>query len=1654
MQTAPLDIAPEEAAAPSPRLPRKGKWRRRIMRTVGVILGVPLLLLLALQFSYPQTFVAGFALDWLSKELAFPIEAKKIHFNAFASTLTLENVQIRDRQGKTMIAVEQLVVDFDYNTVLKNGDIYLKDVLLKRGAINLIIDEKSKNLNIEEFIERIEKLTAPKEPKKNSAPTIFQIRHAKLEDVFFSYHDNELPYKKGNGMDYAHFGLEHLEGDLRDLRIAADTIDVRIKGLKAIEQKTQLPIHDLTTHLFMTAKGMNFRDLYLAVGKSILRKEVKMSYEKPADLSKFVEKVNLEVDFDSTILATQDLQIFASELEAYKDTWRITGKLKGRVADFVMDDLQMGWGKGSTWRGYAAMKGLPAIENTYMNLEFKEAKLISRDLIQYVNQDDANEILEKLGEVAIFKGLYKGYISDFEAGGSFQTALGEFQTQMRLALGRGRQVPYYKAKVSTPDLQIGKLLGLTDLQNVAVEGEVEGTGFTPETAKLKLDTKVKFADFNQYRYKNIEVKGEISHQRFEGDCYAKDANLDFDLHGTVDFNPRKTEEKYPPGRFKLTADLRHIDLQALNFMPEKTTLQGKIDMDLRGLHLDSLSGWASMQDLDMVYKGKNLHTKHFDLLSEKRPNGDRQFIINSDYVIIDTEGKFYFSDVMQDLPTLAYEYYLSLENRKSTLEKYYKNKKKQKEKNYNLRFDLILNDINPILAFVDEKLHVGKGAILHGTFAQQRTSRLTIDTEKPIDSVFYGKNKLYDIHVDLTSSKLAYDSEVLAALQLQSSRQVLGGMDFDSTSIDASWGREGIDFESKIHQANSSNRAKLMGMMKLQDDTTLINFTNTDLQIYNDHWSFDKNNEININPYALVFKDIVLRNQRNMTSQINVRGIISDSLPTPLALDLKQIDLGSFAQVFKTDLNGTLNGNFILANLTKKPDIKGEMNIENLMYKKMLIGDVDGVVKWIDDQEKLDIDLTGFRKNRYILSLMGGYYPNKAQDALDLEMKFNRTDLEILEPFADEFISKVGGNLQGKVYIKGNPNKPILHGRVRINNGRFKFNILGTQYDAEGEIFIEENEIFASKIDLYDERTNPATVSFKLKHKNFENFNTDVDARFYHEFQVMNTPATPNCMYYGTAYASGDARIRGAIDNLTMLVNAKAQKGTKIYLPIDGYQEVGAKDYIRFVTNNSKKDSVKVRKVNLGGLKMKFNLDVTPNADFEIIIDSRTGDMITAKGKGNINMEINQVGDMSLKGRYDIQQGKYNFTFANLVNKSFEITPNSSIQFNGDVFQSQLDVKAVYEKSVPFLPLIDFTKLPERERNNAELKRPYPVKATLAMRGSLFKPEIKLGLDLSAGDRIVNPNLQTAVLQLKSQVANDEQERNRQVFSILLFGQLSRPNDFTVTGTGGLSSLSEMLANQFSSWISQVDENLDINFNVADFTNRGSYQLRVSYNFLDGRLRLTREGGFTNTQNQTDLSSAIGDWTLEYMLNSSGKARLKTYRRNNTGMVGAGNGTSNLNAAGVATVGFSVMYTDGFNRLADLFARGRANNPNANGLRVDTEATEVSLNINEEMPTLNVQKKEAQTPSEEDLFPLKRRTDTLSTMHRNLPAPKENKSDTPKHLPAKTPSTNAEEEEEIPDRYKTPDKPKQHKALVTLPAFYYESKPVGECPLPHRFGVK
>ena len=206
----------------------------------------------------------------------------------------------------------------------------------------------------------------------------------------------------------------------------------------------------------------------------------------------------------------------------------------------------------------------------------------------------------------------------------------------------------------------------------------------------------------------------------------------------------------------------------------------------------------------------------------------------------------------------------------------------------------------------------------------------------------------------------------------------------------------------------------------------------------------------------------------------------------------------------------------------------------------------------------------------------------------------------------------------------------------------------------------------------------------------------------------------------------------------------------------------------------------------------------------------------------------------------------------------------------------------------------------------------------------------------------------------------DEQELKRQVFSLVVLRRFSPPESFNTSGSI-VNSVSELLSNQLSNWISQVDENLEIDLDLSTLDEEAynTFQLRLSYTFMNGRLRVTRDGTFYGNQenstlnNNQNLSSIAGDWTVDYLLTADGKLKVKMYNRTNINPI-----LNTLGSQNSVTTGVSISHTQSFNKLKDIWRSARTRRE---------QNADVDIDQNEEgTPEEDVEKNEEAIPKEED----------------------------------------------------------------------------------------
>nr|WP_255749422.1 translocation/assembly module TamB domain-containing protein [Pontibacter liquoris] len=506
--------------------------------------------------------------------------------------------------------------------------------------------------------------------------------------------------------------------------------------------------------------------------------------------------------------------------------------------------------------------------------------------------------------------------------------------------------------------------------------------------------------------------------------------------------------------------------------------------------------------------------------------------------------------------------------------------------------------------------------------------------------------------------------------------------------------------------------------------------------------------------------------------------------------------------------------------------------------------------------------------------------------------------------------------MEGRIRILGRLDYPVLKGSVNVTDGRFTFDYLNTTYKFTDRIYFGPNSISFRNAQLQDLYGNKATVSGGIAHDGFKNMVIDLEAR-YRNFMVLNTTSEQNELFYGTAFATGTASVLGPVENLRVDVDARSNENTRIVLPLDNQTEVARKDFIKFVSHNETDSTGAATalvqdKVDLSGINLNFNLDVTDDAYFEIIIDRTTGDVIRGSGNGDIRMTIDTRGDFNMYGTFEITQGAYNLNLLEgLLTREFKVSPGGTITWNGDPLNGVMDITATYTQMASLSGL-----LPNDESN--DLQGRYPITAVIDLNGQLLTPQITLGMNFDQ----MPQNVQTTLSGLINSIKNDESELNRQVFSLLVLQRLSPQGTFAADGAGAGAvggSLGSLLSSQLGNFLNSIDNNLeiDIGLGALDQNALSALQVRLSYTFLQGRLRVTSEAGLgSNTDySGTRRSGYQGDWSVEYYLAKSGELRLRMEYNTFPERLGTTSSTTSQS--------ISVLHTKRFDSFREIFTRTR-----------------------------------------------------------------------------------------------------------------------------------
>ncbi len=1458
-----------------------------------------------------QTKIVKKLASVISNKIELPVEIGYVNLSWY-DELYVNGISIKDTEGEKLIDINEMTINFNLTSLFGKEDIHLDKAWLSGASVALKNNSPDSLMNMSFFAKKIREALSTGEKGKGK---VFSIGEVFLDNSRFTL--NNL-YKDSvvNRWDVAHFGFSEINGRFNDMRIHKDTFEINIDHLSCIDNQSRMRVSKLKTQFSISQSTMAMRDMELEVGSSILKNDMVFHYDRMEGLSNFNHQVTIRADLSQSKIYSKDLGWFAPNFATYDHFFTIAGKFNGMISRFSFNDFVIAFGEKTLLQGDMNITGLPAYKETLFDIDLDQTFISSKDFESMLSRNVYAKV-SPIDYITANSVTLTGFLFDFVARGKFTSPLGLIDSDINLKLNDVPSQTAYSGNLALTDFDVGKLVGNKMLNQVDMWGEIAGKGIQPENADFKLRAFFNYFDFNEYRYKNINADARFTKELFIGTVNINDDNLRFDAQGMIDIRGEQN-------KIELTARLDTASLRELKLSDDEYLLSADIDVDFTGLKLDEFLGTATISNAFVSVNSREAEIDYLNIISEKSDQ-ERILYVQSDHFSLNLTGNYKFSRLINDVQDQYEEYRLSILNQADLIEEYYKKKiiSLDQINDYYLKYEVNLKNINPLIQLFSPTAYISENAKIEGVLTGGYTN--LVSAYSTIDTINIGKYNFYNNLFDFRLSKNIDRADVNATAHIASSKQSVDRIERSEnlfTTID--WNGKQADFSIGLQQSNSQNSATLSGKLDFLYDITQIVIDSSDIQILEKNWLLSEDNNIVIDNKTVSLNNFVFYHEEQ---SISLNGLISpDSTQKKLEMHIRDFTLDNLNPLFKKNrLNGRVNGNLQLTNISKNLIWESQVDVQDFSIGNFPVGHITLNSLWNNQVKHLNIGLDVIRNNQKIIAMNGYVDPQDEENQLHLFALLNQAHLNIAEPFVADLFSQINGHASGEFIIRGSLRQPELYGTGSIENGKLKVNYLNTDYTFSGEVRLDENVIGVDNLILRDDELNRAQLSGGFYHTGLKNFIMDINCQLT-DFKVLNTNSRINDLYYGVAIVSGNVNFLGAPTNLNISANATTQRGTKIFIPLGGGSTVEQENFIRFITrSDSLVSEDAVNKIDIRGLKLDFDLDITPEAYCELIFDIKAGDIIRGRGNGKIKLQIDTESDFRMFGDFEIMEGGYNFTLYNVINKEFTINPKSLITWTGDPYKAQMNINATYDQMASIAPLLDTALW-----SYPDVKRKYPAKVLLDLQGDLMSPDIGFDIDISDYPMMISSPesgatypLDTYINGFRNKIRSDEQEMKRQVFSLMVLRRFSPENSFDVSGSLG-NSVSEFISNQLSYWITQFDENLeiDVDLNSLDQEAFNTFQLRLSYTTMDGRLRITRDGGFTNQQNQTNLGAIAGDWTVEYLLTPNGKLRVKMYNKTNYNTFNY----NSLNRQGLTstTAGFSLMHTESFDKLNEVFRNIKA----------------------------------------------------------------------------------------------------------------------------------
>jgi hypothetical protein len=1381
------------------------------------------------------------------------------------NTLVLDNIVVYDHHKNVMFNLHHVYAQIGYfNSILNK--LTLSHIELNGVVFNL---HRYKGDSSSNFGYVLHELSPPGDTTHSKNPFKIQFSYVKINDLHFKWDDENYPYGTPGVIDWDHLKVDDMHGIFTDLSIVGDNVKAKVKEL-GLREQTGFLLTNLTTNFSYTDTSMEYDYLSLRTPYTFLTDYLRFDYKDIEDFDDFIDKVQMHAELDNSMASFKDISHFTDELKNKSDQVAInSATVNGTVADMRVRGMNVSFGNYSFADGRVALRGLPDINETYIDAHLRAARTSRQELDRYFPELELPMETAKLGKVSA-EGDFTGFLNDFVAFGTLNTDIGQIRSDVNLKLKGKPSDATYSGTLALKDFNIGKYLedplyGVTTMQ-----GKISGQGLDIKTMHAAMEGAFERFDFNKYSYKNLAINGTISRSFFNGRFNADDPHLKVDFNGSVDFSGQKPA-------FDFIARIDKMHLKALNFTKDSLAISTLLNIDASGSSVDNLEGKVEAFNTSIRTKKVSYHLDSMDLKSEINC-GERFVRLNSSILSAVLSGHFKPSQ-LPDLFKSAWNTYTD-----AGIMKFKVNPIEAQD----IDFDIQFKNTEPIFTVLRQDITVKDSGYLKG-HVETGGDHLKLNAYLP--DVRYGKYEVNKLDVNANGLDDTLGIHVKAA-----QFYVADSMMAKDVAVNVYSANKGLSFTVAASDQTAYKKVDVAGYLSVSNRIATLRLDTSHLQISDTVWKIAAKP---VTIYGDTMVDFPLLNFSYGDEALKVIGKYSAHHSYPIRAVLEDVNvrhITAFAPQF-SNFGGRLNGQTLITNINEKPIIEAAVFANPFTYGKDTLGYLRLTADFDQATQRLSIDGNVMNALQGNVISADGYVAFDQSQAINVNVSLNKTNLAIFEPVVSGVFSDLTGEATADVLVRGTIDKPELQGKVFLENAGLTVDYLKTRYHFSEDVDLKGKIIEINDAEVFDAENHRGTVNGVIDLHNFSNpgFNLKINAT---DFQVLNTTQKDNDLYFGTAYGTGYVTVTGDMDNLAMYIKMRTEKKTVFSMPISEGTSFSGYDFIRFTSSNKFLSDVK--KVDLNGLTLNMDIEVTPDATAQIIFDPRVGDILEAQGHGNLRMDISTDGDFNMYGTYTIDRGQYLFTALNVFNKNFTLKPGGTLTWQGDPYAATMNVKAAYSLHTSLKPLLP-ASIDSDPTGGEYSNRTFPVDALLTLTGPLLSPDVKLDFDVQDINTVNGAAQSILMSQIRSIKGNDE-ELTRQVASLLIFNQFLTPNEgvgANELSSGGVSNLGDLVSNQINYILSRVMPNLQVGFDLKN--TETTFRVSKDFNQEKGNVSVS----YDFTKNNYNVQGS-------YKISDDGSTRVNVFSRSNNDPTQFQN---------MSTTGVGIFKRKEFNKLSDLFQK-------------------------------------------------------------------------------------------------------------------------------------